>query len=417
MIRKGIRPGLRFGLNRKSEDETWRREFSFRRSWVAIGVLAVFDVVFLIPAITTFRQIGDWGVNSLFDLVGNLFLAAWLLGWSMAPLAMTTILLVLLFGREILKVRPGRAELCIGLPFAGVSVDYDVSRMRNLRVEQPAPKSGRSWRGSHLLFDYGSNSIAFGSDVGTVELGQVESGIRMASGSAIRKGEASAEELADEWESIPKVAAVAPLAEPVVENPPGGWLTASSLMLIVANLVPVAGAVFFGWRLSDVMVIYWAESAVVGLFNLCKIIVIGRWGALLAGPFFLGHFGGFMVVHFLFIYTIFIEGFSGDGPSGELNDVFSLFFDLWPALLALFISHGYSFFINFMGRKEYVGRTVNKQMGEPYTRIMFMHFVLIFGGGMTLVLGEPTVVLLVVIALKILIDIKAHLKQRRTAAY
>ena len=51
-------------------------------------------------------------------------------------------------------------------------------------------------------------------------------------------------------------------------------------------------------------------------------------------------------------------------------------------------------------------------MSEPYERIAFMHLVLIFGGGLTLVLGEPTPVLLVVIALKIWFDVKAHLKQR-----
>ena len=414
MIRRGIKPGFRLGLNRRAGDETWRREFTFRRPWVAIIVLAVFDVVFLIPAVTTFRQIGGWGGDSLFDLVGNLFLTAWLIGWSMAPLAMTTILLVLLFGREILKVGPGRAELYIGLPFAGISAVYDVGRMRNLRVEQPAAKSGRSWRGSHLVFDYGANSVAFGSNLGQAELGEIESGIRMASGKSIRRGEATAGELAENWEPVPEEPPVAPLAEPVVGSSPGGWLTPSSLMLIVANLVPVAGAVFFGWRLSDVMVIYWAESAVVGLFNLLKIIVIGRWPGLFAGLFFLGHFGGFMVVHFLFIYTLFVEGFGGEGPSGDLAEVFSLFLGLWPALLALLLSHGYSFFANFVGCREYAGRTVKTQMSEPYSRIIFMHLVLIFGGGLAMVLGEPTPVLLIVIALKIFFDLKAHLKQRRT---
>ena len=101
MIRKGTRPGLRFGLNRAAEGERWRREFPFRRSWVAIGILAVLDAVFLIPAIATFRQIGNWGgMESLFDLVGIVFLGAWLLGWSLAPLALTAVLLILLFGRE-----------------------------------------------------------------------------------------------------------------------------------------------------------------------------------------------------------------------------------------------------------------------------------------------------------------------------
>ena len=43
------------------------------------------------------------------------------------------------------------------------------------------------------------------------------------------------------------------------------------LALVVANLVPVAGMVFMGWELSDVMVLYWAESAIIGLFNIAKI--------------------------------------------------------------------------------------------------------------------------------------------------
>jgi hypothetical protein len=159
-------------------------------------------------------------------------------------------------------------------------------------------------------------------------------------------------------------------------------------------------------------VIYWAESAVVGLFNLAKIIRIGRWAALFAGPFFLGHFGGFMAVHFLFIYSIFVEGIGGEGPAGDLSNVFALFVGLWPALLALLLSHGYSFFANFLGQREYEGRTVSQQMSEPYSRIMFMHLVLIFGGGLALVMGEPTFVLLIVIALKIFFDVKAHAKQR-----
>ena len=164
------------------------------------------------------------------------------------------------------------------------------------------------------------------------------------------------------------------------------------------------------------MVIYWAESAVVGLFNFLKILKIGGWPGLFAGLFFLGHFGGFMAVHFLFIYTIFVQGFTNSsGPSGELTDVFALFVGLWPALLALLLSHGYSYFVNFLGRKEFRNRTVNKQMGEPYGRIMFMHLVLIFGGGLAMILGEPTVVILIVIVLKILFDVRAHLKQRNPA--
>ena len=217
------------------------------------------------------------------------------------------------------------------------------------------------------------------------------------------------------WEKRPEVTVEALAEEPVVDNSPASGLTPSLLALVVANLVPVAGMVFFGWNLSDVMVLYWAESAIIGLFNIAKIAVIGRWAALFAGPFFAAHFGGFMAVHFLFIYTIFVEGFQGDGPSGDMAGVFALFAGLWPALLALALSHGYSFFANFLGRKEYLGRTVKDQMSEPYSRIIFMHLVLIFGGGLAMVLGEPTIVLLIVIAIKIVVDIRSHRKQRESA--
>ena len=160
------------------------------------------------------------------------------------------------------------------------------------------------------------------------------------------------------------------------------------------------------------MVLYWAESAVIGFFNICKMAVIGRWSALLAGPFFAGHFGAFMAVHFLFIYTIFVKGLeSGGETAGELAEVVLLFTTLWPALAALFISHTFSFFSNFLGRREYLGKTVKDQMSEPYSRIIFMHLVLIFGGGVTMLLGSPVPVLIMMIALKILFDVKAHLKQ------
>jgi hypothetical protein len=141
-------------------------------------------------------------------------------------------------------------------------------------------------------------------------------------------------------------------------------------------------------------------------------MVIGRWKALFVAPFFAGHFGGFMAVHFLFIYTLFVKQSQAESVSGDnLAEVAELFIVLWPALLALFISHAFSFFINFLSRREYQGKTVNDQMTEPYGRIIFMHLVLIIGGGLSMVLGNPAPVLLIVLVLKIFFDVRAHLKQ------
>jgi len=397
----------------------FRRVWRFRRSWIAIAVLVVLDVIFLVPAILTFGQAStEWGqLNSLFDLVAALFLSAWLLGWSTAPLLMTGILVLMFFGREVLTVRPGTVELSIGLPFAGLVAIYDVSKMRNLRLDNPPNKSGSSWRGKHAVFDYGANAVAFGSDINGEELAELRNAIHLGSGIAVRRGEALPEETEEPWEeeneSLPVEKA---LPEAHADAVPLTLTSASVLALIIANLVPVAGTIFLGWSLSDVMVLYWAESAVIGLFNIAKIIVIGRWAALLAAPFFMGHFGGFMAVHFLFIYTFFVKGLDGmNSGAGDLAEVGLLFVSLWPALAALFASHAWSFFSNFMGRGEYRRRTVKDQMSEPYSRIIFMHMVLIIGGGLSMMLGQAVPVLIGVIALKIVFDVKAHLKEHASA--
>jgi hypothetical protein len=415
MIRKGLRPGFKIGMDLPGQDDGFRRVLPFRRSWIAIAILVVMDAVFLFPAVTAFQQAAEeWGrLDNLFDLVTALFLSAWLLGWSIAPVVMTGILVLLLFGREIIKARSGVVEIFIGIPLVGIAAFYDPKKMRNLRVEQPAKKSGKSWRGSHLAFDYGANTVAVGSAIQSDELNVLESSIEMASGTSIRRGDALPGEVNTQWEAAEETSPDVSLADAADRAAPVTLSSPSSLALIFANLVPVAGTVFLGWDLSDVMVLYWAESAVIGFFNLCKIAVIGRWTALLAGPFFLGHFGGFMAVHFLFIYTLFVKGLQGmnDG-GGDLAVVAQLFIALWPALAILFASHAYSFFTNFIGRQEYRGKTVQNQMSEPYSRIIFMHLVLIFGGGLTLFLGESTPVLVVVIVLKIYFDLRAHMKER-----
>lgn len=426
MKRSGLRPRFSFGRNKQGRHAGFQREYSFRKSWIAIAIVLVFDIIFLIPAYMTLQEaVALWRApGDLFSLVAALFTSFWLLGWSMAPLLITAILLVMLFGREVVRGRAGVVEVSLGLPFVGITAHYDAVQMRNLRVEHPTQKSGRAWRGSHAVFDYGDNSFAFGSEVEDTDLAALQSSIETSTGVAIARGGAASAEVAEterptEHIQSFKVADETPATltrKAPVSAEKVGLASPSTLALIAANAVPLAGAIFWGWDLGAVMVLYWAESAIIGFFNLAKIVVIGRWKALFLGPFFMGHFGGFMAGHFLFLYTLFIEkpGSEGSG-SADLDDVMLLFVSLWPALAVLFLSHAYSFFANFLGRREYQGRTMNKQMSEPYSRIIFMHLVLIFGGGLSLILGGATPVLVLAIAIKIVFDVRAHISQREAA--
>lgn len=388
--------------------------FPFRRSWIAIAVLAVFDVIFIIPAIMVFAQAASgWAAfEDLFDVVTAVFSSAWLLGWSIAPVIMTTVLALMLFGRESIRVQGDTLKLFLGLPLVGIAARYKIEHLRNLRIERPVAKSGRSWRGPHLVFDYGANDVAFGSNITEADMVSISNALERASGQPLRTGDATAQELEGRWEPVD----AAPLLADARHSAPAPsssvtWGSASVLTLILANLVPVAGALWYGWNLGELMVLYWAESAVIGFYNVCKLAVINGWLVLLTGTFFIAHFSAFMAMHFLFIYGIFVQGFQ-QPVSGELGDVGRLLLSLWPALAALFVSHGISFFRNFIGRGEYRGRSLKQQMAEPYTRIVLMHLVIIFGGGLALLLGSPTPVLLIVIAGKICFDVRAHLRER-----
>ncbi|MCK5359348.1 MAG: hypothetical protein KAJ95_01905, partial [Gammaproteobacteria bacterium] len=331
--------------------------------------------------------------------------------------------------------RQGVIEVAIGIPGLMLMFEYDVAKMRNLRLEVPEKKSGKSWRGPHMTFDFDGRTESFGSDIDDMEASELTSRLALATGSTVRRGSIDTEKHTGSATDSTKTALVKKLSKLLrhpnisghVKNPSEaaslnvfsdegkasatGIFTFSTLVLILANLVPIVGALYFGWDLANVLVIYWAESGVIGFFNVCKIMVIGGWPALFSGMFFISHFGAFMAIHFLFLNHLFIHG--GDSSSIKLEEVADLFISLWPALAALFISHGISFIQNFIGHQEYKNKTVGKQIHEPYQRIIFMHMTIIIGAFMISIIGDSTVVLMLVIAAKIVMDVRAHARERK----
>jgi len=430
---------FRLRMDRPGRNERLRRYFPFRRSPLAIAIVALLDAAVLVPAVITWHEAAaGWrDADTLFDLVAAIFTSAWLLGWMIAPVLLSVSLLLLLFGREVVAARPGIVELGIGLPGLVLSVPYQASQIRNLRFVQPSAQAGTAWRGDHFVFDYTAHPIEFGSQVRRTDLLAVQAalesacGVRFASaqtaqtasaGSILVEAGANEDRVRPTGAEPPLVAAEQGAAEQgaaeqgaataAVDAKSPGWLSVA--VLVISNLIPFIGAVAWGWRLSDVMVLYWAESAVIGFYNVLKIGVIGKWAGLFVGLFFLGHFGGFMAVHFLFVYSLFV---SGPHATGEvpLSEVAMLFYSLWPALLAMFVSHGVSFFANFIGRQEHRTTTLQQQMKAPYTRIVFMHVVLILGGGAAMALGSTTLVLVLIIVAKTALDVMAHWKSHAAA--
>lgn len=199
---------------------------------------------------------------------------------------------------------------------------------------------------------------------------------------------------------------------------PEDWLRPSVLALIAANLVPLAGVFLFGWEVFPLLLLFWFENVIIGFFNAAKMICASpdqkpQWAAkLFIVPFFCFHYGIFTFVHGVFVVAMFGGGKSHGfpGPAMFISSMIELKL-LW-AVLGLFISHGISFAHNFLIGGEYRRTGIPALMAQPYGRIVVLHLTILLGGFLMMALKSPTIGLVLLVVLKILLDLRAHLAER-----
>ncbi len=199
------------------------------------------------------------------------------------------------------------------------------------------------------------------------------------------------------------------------------WASPSSLLLIAANLLPLYGVFALDWPVFPLLLLFWLENVVIGALNVLRMLMADvtdavLWaGKLFMVPFFCFHYGMFTAIHGSFV----IQMFGGkayqrldkglwpiEGAVQAIHD-----FDIVLPLAVLAGSHIFSFIWNYLIRGEFRRAALSELMGRPYKRIILLHITIIIGGGITMTLGSPVWALLVLLALKISFDLKAHIKE------
>jgi hypothetical protein len=191
----------------------------------------------------------------------------------------------------------------------------------------------------------------------------------------------------------------------------------SVISLVLVNLVPLAGVLFWKWQLFSILFLYWLESAIVGFYTVLRMLKAEGKGpsnfeindrpaeeysrAFVIG-FFIMHYGIFMAVHRMFLFAFF-------GPARMSHKEIAI------AFLFLLLSHGISYVFNFLGKQEYKRLSLGQLMMQPYARIFVMHFTVLLGGFAIKSLGAPPVALVVMILGKTTIDLCAHLREHQKA--
>ena len=227
--------------------------------------------------------------------------------------------------------------------------------------------------------------------------------------------------------------------------------TLAVVLLVAFNLVPLAGVLWWGWDLWTILVLYWVENGIVGAFNVAKILT--AQGAVLPGTagwrmngrplteiarggiaaFFTIHYGAFWLGHGVFVLVALplIAGVSNDlggvtiNPDGSFTGPIGSLFGTqagpdWGLVqlgaLGLALSHGASFGLNYIGRGEYRTTSPGQLMLAPYARVVVLHLTIILGATVSIALGTPIGALVVLVAIKTLLDVAFHLREHRRAA-
>lgn len=208
----------------------------------------------------------------------------------------------------------------------------------------------------------------------------------------------------------------------------------SMLIMIAANLLPLIGVLFWSWDVFLLLVLYWFETAIMG-FWIIVAILIDPYQAI--GPtakqtsrtflvlFLIAHAGVFMGVHFMFLWALFAGDWTKAvyGPFDFVR-IIVIGSGLWIALIALFISRGVSTLLPFLNPDILPAWLAAKPFHIPdahpfseqrllggfYRRIIIMHLTLIFSGFVADAVGN-VVPLVLMIALKIAIELKLHVKE------
>jgi len=197
------------------------------------------------------------------------------------------------------------------------------------------------------------------------------------------------------------------------------WVTAPIVALILANLLPVGGVLFFGWNVFQIVFLFWLENVMTGILTLLKMLVadptsIRMWfNKIIMIPLFFFEYGMFTFVHGILVLALTLVDNRTVTGDNWIPDALKTVMDPYLPWVAgmLLASHTFSFVWNYMGKGEYRKASLENLMNRSFSRVVVLHLTVLFGGSLMVVLKAPVAFLLPLVAIKIILDIGRHIHQ------
>jgi len=206
----------------------------------------------------------------------------------------------------------------------------------------------------------------------------------------------------------------------------------SLVSLVLANLVPVFGVLYWEWSVVAVVLLYWGENIVVGFLNIFKILIAQGKADLKSRAYKAWKFDKpvsktYVMVNYLFGFVMFAIGHflavmfvivSRDTAFVDklVSDFYGYCYEFLGLLLVFFVSHMISFFANYICRQEYKVRCPLNQMQSWFDRVVTLHlFVMVVGFGLSFGYEFVSQIVLVgiLMVLKTFFDLLKHWQEHK----
>ena len=194
------------------------------------------------------------------------------------------------------------------------------------------------------------------------------------------------------------------------------------LSIILMNMIPLAGVLFFSWDIANVVILYWLENLVLGFWNIPRILLAGKDGKnpdslgakVFSCCFFSVHYGIFCLVHGVFIVGILgISSIGSPGLSSIISNPDVLVRGVIYGAIAIFITTGTNLYFDYIANKDYKNWTTSQAMFSPYGHIVIIHVAIIASAFLAIATGQPLWLLILIIAGKTALDTITRTKKSK----
>ena len=195
--------------------------------------------------------------------------------------------------------------------------------------------------------------------------------------------------------------------------------------IVIGNLIPILGVLFLGWDAGAILILYWIENFIVGVFTLPRILFAqgpaAPAGSAIGGTplaervfmaaFFCVHYGMFWVGHGVFALTLAASFRSpaalSDNPVGAVEALASreAAVSFLIAIGAMVVLHAFGFWREFLKTGLWRTATPGGEMFRPYGRLFVLHLTVLLGAFGLATLGAPAWTMIVLCVGKMVLEL------------